>query len=108
MLSNTLYGDLTAISVPKMWPMGQRLIQRGHIIEKRRQPHLPRVVLSHIERLCRVEGCTDVQLSSHPVRFLTIAYDGNVGGPRATREVSHPGPVALTTCCGLAPHERLV
>ena len=68
MLSDTHYGNLTAIFVPNLWLHVHIAINAGYIAQRKLTPRLSSLIL---RRYDHVEGCIDVGLSTQTVRGVT-------------------------------------
>jgi hypothetical protein len=68
MLSDSLYGNLTAISVPNLWLHVHVATSAGYIVKKKLMPRLSTLI---VRRYYPVKGCTDVGFSTQTVRGVT-------------------------------------
>ena len=68
MLSDTHYGNLTAIFVPNLWLHVHIATNADYIAKRKLTPRLSSLIL---RRYDHVEGCTDVGLSTQTVRGVT-------------------------------------
>ena len=101
MLSDILYGNLTAISMPNLWLDVHIAANASYIAWKKLTPLSSSLILRRHER---VEGCTDVGLSTQTVRGVTTFRVCDVVPGHARRDSRR----LQTTRGTLAPHGRLV
>jgi len=68
MLSDTLYGNLTAISMPNLRPYAHVADEAGDIAWRKLTPRSSSLILRCHQR---AKGCTDVELSTRTVMVVT-------------------------------------